>query len=102
MTGDLDRVAGGSIEVENNIVADAFYPVIVHGIVLAGDTRPVDRAIGVDMLGNDFLPTVERQLEPEAVGPGAALQDVVRGVEGLASEDLDATLRRRSRPHRSG
>src|SRR4029077_18829976 len=95
VTGDLELVALGVTEVEDDIVADALDPVIMHGVVLTGHTRPVDRAIGIDVLGNDVLATVERQLEPEAVGPCAALQDVVGGSEGLAPEDLDATLRGR-------
>src|SRR5439155_11975856 len=50
---DFDLVTLGAVEVSDHVVAKAVDPVIVHGAVLASDAIPVDRAVGIDVLGDD-------------------------------------------------
>src|SRR6266571_4050287 len=47
-------------------------PVVVHGAVLAGDARPVDRSVGADVLRDDILLGIEQGLEAEGVRAAAA------------------------------
>ena len=65
---DFDLVALGAIEVADHVVAEAVDPVIVNGVVLAGDADPVDGAVGIDVLGDDLVLGVDITFEAEGVG----------------------------------
>ena len=75
--GDLDLVALGTIEVADHVIAKAVDPVVVNVGVLAGHARPVDRAVGVDVLGDDLVRGVEQTFEAERVGAAATDKRVV-------------------------
>src|SRR4051794_5130655 len=90
MRRDFDLVALGAIEVADHVVAEAVDPVIVDGAVLAGDAIPVDRAVGVDMLGHDLVLGVHHAFEAEGVAAGTAGERIVDSLErsGFSREDL--------------
>ena len=87
---DFDLVALGAIEVANHVVAEAVDPVIVGSVVLTGHANPVDRAVGIDVLGNDLVLGVHHHFETEGVCAAAAGQRIVDGLErsGFLREDL--------------
>ena len=74
---DDDPVTFRAIEVGDGVVADAVDPVVMHVVVLAGNTHPVDRPVVVDVLVDDVELGVDQRLEAELVGAGAARQRVV-------------------------
>ena len=96
MRRDFNFVALGAIEVADHVFAKTVDPVIVNGVVLAGDANPVDGAVGIDVFCHDFVLGVDHSFEAEGVGAAAAGQGVVDRLErgGLSREDLGLAVLR--------
>ena len=82
-----DGVALVPVEIRDCVIADTVDPVVVHIIVLARDTHPVDRTVVIDVPVDDVEFGVDQGLEEELVRALAARQHVIRCHIGLGRVD---------------
>ena len=82
---DFDLVALTAVEVADHVVAESVNPMVVGGIVLAGDADPVDRAVAIDVLCDDLVLGVDLQFEAEGVRAATAGERIVDRFERRVS-----------------
>lgn len=98
MSADLQRVSLLSAEVIDLDISDEFGPVIMDILIFSGDSAPIDRAIVIDVFGDDGWFAGDVGFDDELVGTLSAdhcFQVIVIGLSGevCASGSEDRVIR---------